>query len=439
MPLRFFLFVQTLLSGFFVSYFLAYSYEDVSFVKAGSFLMGSDKGQVDEAPKHSVWVSGFFIDRFEISIREWNRVTTFAEDNGYAFSETQKFPKRGPSWFTGADRLDFPMNMITWFDAIKWCNARSEFMGRLPVYYDSESNEILRSQNLNSSSAVGVYWNRSGYRLPTEAEWEKAARGIAGGYKFPWGNSIDGSMANYKLSGDPFDNGTTPVGYYNGSQEIVNKEFSFGGENTSPPDRKNSYNIYDVVGNVSEWCWDWYDQKWYDDPKNTNRDDRGPMKDDLSNLNPPKVHRGASFSNDNTSENGESLRIAFRNIAFPDEFSTDLGMRSVRGEFHDLLWADASESKYTGWKILPWLGYFYPAKNSWSYFPDLKWVYPVGHCSYDNWLYLHAFERWVWTCKYVYPWFYDFNEKTWVEFIVEDKKEVKFLSVDSSIEILPLK
>ena len=96
MPLRFFLFVQTLLSGFFVSYFLAYSYEDVSFVKAGSFLMGSDKGQVDEAPKHSVWVSGFFIDRFEISIREWNRVTTFAEDNGYAFSETQKFPKRGP-------------------------------------------------------------------------------------------------------------------------------------------------------------------------------------------------------------------------------------------------------------------------------------------------------------------------------------------------------
>ena len=401
--------------------------------------MGSDKGQVDEAPKHAVWVSGFFIDRFEISIREWNHVTLFAESNGYEFSETQKFPKRGPSWFTGADRLDFPMNMITWYDAIKWCNARSEFMGRLPVYYDSESKEILRDQNLNSSSALGVYWTRSGYRLPTEAEWEKAARGIAGGYKFPWGNSIDGSMANYKLSGDPFDNGATPVGYFNGTQEIVSKDYSYSGENKNPRDQKNFYGLYDIVGNVSEWCWDWYDEGWYSNSRNSNRDDRGPDKEDLSIKNPPKVHRGASFSSDNTSENGEALRIAFRDIAFPEEFSTNLGMRSVRGEHHDSLWADALETNFNGWQRLNWLGYLYQTNNVWTYFPDLQWVYPVGHGSYDNWLYLHLFERWFWTCRYVYPWFYDHNEKTWVELIQDDYGEIKFLSADSSLELLPLK
>ena len=235
---------------------ITYSFEDVSFVQAGSFQMGSDKGQVDESPKHTVWISGFYIDRFEVSIREWNRVTNFAEKKGYKFGETQKFPKKGPAWFTGVNKLDFPMNMITWYDAIIWCNARSEFMGRLPLYYNNKSKKILTTNDLNASSEVGVYWNRSGYRLPTEAEWEKAARGIASGYKFPWGNSIDGSMANYKLSGDPFDNDATPVGYYNGLQKIISKDFSFGGETKTPQDRKNFYDLYDVVGNVSEWCWD---------------------------------------------------------------------------------------------------------------------------------------------------------------------------------------
>ena len=92
--------------------------------------MGSDDG-VDEAPMHLEWISAFYIDRFEISIQEWDLLHHLLQ-NGYSFSEAQQFPKRGPGWYTDADRLDFPMNNVSWFDAVKWCNARSEFMGRLP-------------------------------------------------------------------------------------------------------------------------------------------------------------------------------------------------------------------------------------------------------------------------------------------------------------------
>ena len=112
--------------------------------------MGSENGQPDESPIHMEWVSGFYIDRFEVSINEWNRVTSYAEDIGYVFSEEQRFPRKGPGWYTNVDRFDFPMNMISWFDAVKWCNARSEFMGRLPLYFDPITNEIIRGQQLLS-------------------------------------------------------------------------------------------------------------------------------------------------------------------------------------------------------------------------------------------------------------------------------------------------
>ena len=122
------------------------------------------------------------------------------------------------------------MNMINWYDAVKWCNARSEYHGRKPVYYHSNNkNEVYKTGELEISESF-VDWYASGYRLPTEAEWEKAARGTIAGMKYPWGSSIDGSIANYKLSGDPFDDATTPVGYFNGKQRIVYRLNSLAGE-----------------------------------------------------------------------------------------------------------------------------------------------------------------------------------------------------------------
>jgi formylglycine-generating enzyme required for sulfatase activity len=390
--------------------------------------MGSDNGQSDESPQHPVWVSGFYVDRLEVSIKQWGEVTDSLIPEGYQFSENQNFPKRGPGWFSGADRLDFPMNMISWFDAVKWCNARSEYMGRLPLYYDSDSNEIIRGQQLSVSNNIAVYWNRSGYRLPTESEWEKAARGIASGYKFPWGNSIDGSMANYKLSGDPFDDGSTPTGYYNGRQEIGPRELSFGGEDRAPSDIKNIYDIYDVVGNVSEWCWDWYEDKWYENSKNSHRDDRGPSRNQLSVAEPTRVHRGGGFKSDNSMESGESLRIAFRGVAYPREYSTSIGIRTVRGDFHDPLWADSIPTIHDSWLFLPWFGYYFQFPNSWAYFSGIGWIYPYGNGSYDNWLYYHITKSWFWTNKRVFPWHYHWEEKKWYELINQNGEFTHFKS-----------
>ena len=134
--------------------------------------------------------------------------------------------------------------LTTWYGAAVYCNWKSEQEGRVPCY------DVLT-------------WNcelfAGGYRLATEAEWEYAARGGVEGTRYPWGNTIDGSMANFQNSGDPFEGQagvrpypfTTPVGYYD------------GGQTPSGADRANGYGLYDMVGNVFEWCNDWYSGSYY--------------------------------------------------------------------------------------------------------------------------------------------------------------------------------
>lgn len=117
-----------------------------------------------------------------------------------------------PSGYVLSDYLNHPVVYVTWFGA--WHYAK--------------------------------HYN---LRLPTEQEWEKAARGMTG-YDYPWGNTIDGSRANYSDSGDPYDNGTTPAGYYDGSTH-------YGYATTDSP---SPYGVYDMSGNVSDWTDSWLNQ-----------------------------------------------------------------------------------------------------------------------------------------------------------------------------------
>ena len=202
-------------------------------IPAGSFQMGnqSSNGLPDELPVHTVEVSAFYLDQFDVTKALWDDVKTWGASKGF----TDLPAGEGQSAF-------HPVNKVSWYAAVKWCNARSEKEGLTPLYHtDAGQTNVYKTGNIDLAENF-VNWFANGYRLLTEAEWEKAARGMLVGNSYPWGNTIERGDANYSGSGDPFESGpdpdTTPIGYYDGDQMPVG------------PNRANGYDLYDMVSNL---------------------------------------------------------------------------------------------------------------------------------------------------------------------------------------------
>ncbi len=246
-------------------------------IPAGPFQMG-DARVVGATPVHTVTVSAFAMDKWEVSIELWESVRAWGNARGFDLPAGGSF---------GAQH---PVHSVNWFDVVKWNNARSEKEGKVAAYYvDEPMTQVYRS---GENNPVWIKWD-VGYRLPTEAEWEKAARGGVADKLYPWGtDEISPTVANYN---DSNKKGTTPIGSY----------------------KPNRYGLYDMAGNVWEWTWDRYGG--YSLTAQT--DPRGPS----SGLD--RAIRGGSWL-----YIGWSSQLAGRNNNSPGRSSKidrDLGFRSV--------------------------------------------------------------------------------------------------------------
>jgi formylglycine-generating enzyme len=161
-----------------------------------------------------------------------------------------------------------------------------------------------------------VKWDANGYRLPTEAEWEKAARGGLAGTRFPWGDTIAHTLANYYS--------VTTYSYDVSATRNYHPSYNHGGFPYSNPVQDftpNAYGLYGMADNMTEWCWDWFDPGWYSKSEATNLNCRGPRGDTLTY----RVRRGGSW---NVMAN--KMRCAFRDYNTPDNATFYFSFRCVR-------------------------------------------------------------------------------------------------------------
>jgi uncharacterized protein YjbI with pentapeptide repeats/formylglycine-generating enzyme required for sulfatase activity len=186
-------------------------------------------------------INDFFIGKYEVTNELWRNVQTWAVSNGYSdLSEVSSTLYKGDN---------YPNGGITWTQAIKWCNARSEMEGLAPCYYDRGS--IYRT---GMEYSIDYDSSANGYRLPSSAEWEWAARGGLIGKRFPWGDTISHNEANYNSHSSITYDVSSTRGYHPNYDEIWPYQAPVG---SFPP---NGYGLYEVAGNVGEWCFDSYDE-----------------------------------------------------------------------------------------------------------------------------------------------------------------------------------
>jgi len=231
-------------------------------IPAGSFTMGDERGifEANERPSRTVSLDAFYMSKTEITQAQYQDIIGANPSSSMASAQ--------------------PVEKVTWYDALRFCNALSKSEGLEPVYSDIDGN-------------LSADFSANGYRLPTEAEWEYACRA--------------GTTTRYYTGESVGDLGR--CAWFSGNAD--------GHPRNAGQLEANTFGLQDMHGNVFEWCWDWYGANYYGQAENTNP--RGPEGGE------EKVCRGGSWF---VYEYG--CRASFRSMLEPDLSGIDIGFRVVR-------------------------------------------------------------------------------------------------------------